>query len=152
MDSLPETPGSVVTFDLPPDSDGSIYRACVTLIVGHIDGDTVQEAVWASGELSAPDDASCVFEPAQILASRPTLAVQTSASAGAEPESLHETGTVIRVVEHGIPTTYTYAPSYVWKDELQEHFWTNAYGDYWVFDEEADVTVLYAPVQSSGRA
>lgn len=147
---LPQTPGSTVTFDLPPDSGGTTYRAVVTLIVGHIGDDgTVHDAVWASAELDAPDDASCVFAPEVILASRPEVVVETSPVDGFEGESIVETGTVIQVDEHGIPMTYTYAPSFIWESELMEHFWTNSYGGYWAYDENADVTVLFAPVHAS---
>lgn len=145
MSKLPTTPGSTVTFDLPPDSDGTVYRAVATLIAGHIDGDIVHDAVWASAELDAPDDAGCVFDPDLILASRPELVVETAAVSGLiDWEAQFDTGTVIHVIEHGVPMTYTYAPCFVYDNELQEHFWTNAYGGYWATDVAADVTVLFA--------
>lgn len=148
---LPTTPGSTVTFDLPPDSDGTVYRAVATLIVGHISDDrTIHDAVWASAELDAPDDPGCVFDPEVILASRPQLAVETTAVDTFDGESIAETGTVIQVDEQGITMTYTYAPSFVWEGELQDHFWTNSYGGYWAFNETAEVRVLFAPGTLTG--
>lgn len=152
LTALPTTPGSTVTFDLPPDSDGTIYRAVATLIVGHVSEDgTIHDAVWASAELDAPDDASCVFDPEVILSSCPELTVETTAVTGPiDWETQFDTGTVIHVVEHGVPMTYTYAPSFIYGSELQDHFWTNAYGGSWAFDESADVTVLYASAHAPG--
>lgn len=151
LTSLPTTPGSAVTFDLPPDTDGTIYRAVASLIVGHVSDDgTVHDAVWASAELEAPDDSGCVFDPAVILSSRPELVVETEAVTDSDPidwESDIDTGTVIHVIEYGVPMTYTYAPSFVYENELRDHFWTNAYGGYWALDTAAEVTVLFAPVR-----
>lgn len=146
---LPTTPGSTVTFDLPADTDGTVYRAVATLIVGHISDDgTIHDAVWASAELNTPDDVSCVFDPAVILGANPELVVETSANSGPIDWEVHlDTGTVIQVVEHGVPMTYTYAPCFIYEGELQEHFWTNAYGGYWALDVTADVAALFAPVR-----
>lgn len=145
LDILPTTPGSTVTFDLPADSDGEIIRAVVTLIAGHIDDDGVaHDLVWASADVADPDDASCVFQPVVILASNPDIAVLTEA-VSTTPDSLVGVGTVIRVIEHDIPMTYTFAPCYLWRGEMQESFWTNSYGGSWRYDEDAEVQVLYAP-------
>ena len=145
MDQLPTTPGSIVTFDLPPDSDGSVYRAVATLIAGHIDEDgNTHDAVWASAEVQSPDDASCVFEPEVILASNPALHTLTQ-RAHATPDEIREDGTVIRVLEHDVWMTYTFAPSFIYKGELQEYFWTSSYGGYWQEDEDAELEVLFVP-------
>lgn len=145
MDALPTTPGSIVTFDLPPDSDGTVYRAVAALIAGHIDDEGVAHCmVWASADVQSPDDTGCVFTEDVILRSRPALAVATR-PATERPDDFLEEGTVIRIVEHGVPMTYTFAPSFVWNNELQEFFWTNSYGGYWAYDEDAEVEVLYTP-------
>ena len=146
MHALPTTPGSIVTFDLPPDSDGSIYRAVAALIPGHIDEHgTVHSAVWASAELQDPEDMACVFSEEAILRSNPEILVETEAADDREVEDLREPGTVIRVTEHGIPMTYTFAPSFMWDGEMQDLFWTNSYGGYLSGGNTDGAEVLYQP-------
>lgn len=148
MHSLPTTPGSIVTFDLPADSDGEVYRAVATLIPGHIDLDgTVHNAVWAGAMLESPDDTGNVFDEAVILESNP--AVHTVTEAGGDPESVFEEGTVIRVPEDEVTMTYTYAPSFIYDGELRDLMWTNAYGGYLSADtlERVEHEVLYIPTR-----
>jgi len=145
MELLPTTPGSIVTFDLPPDSDGTVHRAVAALIPGHIDENgTAHDMVWASAELTAPDDAACVFAPEVILASNPELLVQTERAAG-PVEEVREPGTVIRVFRAFGVETFTFAPSFFYGGQMQELFWTNAYGGYLPGYADVDVRVLYVP-------
>jgi len=148
MDTLPTTPGSIVTFDLPPDSDGTTYRGVAAFIPGHIDEDGVaHDIVWASAEITAPDDAACVFAPELILAGNPELLVPTEPAAGRAVEELREPGTVIQVPEWETWMTYTFAPSFLYGDEMQELFWTNSYGGYLPSGDLDEHRVLYIPAR-----
>lgn len=140
---LPASPGSIVAFDLPFDGERP-FRAVAALIPGRIDKRGVaHDLVWATADVEHPTDQTRVFSPALIVASNPSIILETVATDSCD--ELRTPGVVVRAPERGTWTTYTFAPSFLADGEMIELFWTNSYGGISHLDAVDAVEVLYAP-------